>query len=1320
MAHPPSIFDPAWQQGPAGSEVSRLSSGLAGAGSSRETFPNVFRGIGQTTVDPILDLLSMLGLSTKVGVKGMMGMTPEPGPNNSLNPDIASLLSMQLGPEQGAEAFGSEVAGDLGADPKGLIAMIMSMLPKTSPVVAGMGVPAYHGGKKMATGIMEGGPQGAGQFEEGMGNILGLLGPTALDMAAPKSMPGASRAVPEAAAGMDVKGMLANLFSDLKPKVTVKEPKFMRDAAESSRVTDAIDWVHQSMKDSPNEPGRMSLEDKWKAMDAETQGHPVKPEEAGAGFDIKGMLKKMLTPAEEKPVDLGRREFLKKAPAAAGAIATGGEVPKTGEIPINQFDLAADWYAKHEGYINDSTVPLSGNDSVLARLGPAPKGVNAIQSVIQSDHVLGPGEMVANLLDLGVSPEKAVDVTIGEHSKFSDPEYAAAKAIRDQLLLFAKSGGKDYKAMNALDSAYNHAVQQAFYVNPPEPPKPYKVGGTTDADFRKPAPQPATERLTDQGIPKAELRVAPGEPMPRKAYNKEQLKLVDPNTKLTPNRLNSGVDPREFFKGLKLEEEVVDHSKMVHRGMAEGRKSGVPGGTYYTHDENIAKSYADLSRDDASSRTEVFSGPISKLGTFKKTLKIDATKPEGARIVEAANRYLGQEPSGDYFQQLEDALPVFRKMGYDSVVVKHSGDAPGAGHLVGDEFIDIRPKEQRLHAGIDPFEEGRRLLDAALKRGLQPYRHVGFDPQNKQFNKYLATTEGEVASVLDGVKPAADIEGFAEDTGPILEQAKKAGLKVKLLDSSISNTHSSGKPTPYEFWGVARDQESMTRLEKAYKTPTNEEALGRARGYSETSMAKYMGKRYKGNPEAGAGIDLFAPFREASKRDRESRGKVPLLRSERTGSRVASLAERAVEGSLPGAGPFQRFRAEQQTALASLADSVVDSIKGKKGKVAGGPEEVGMKAQSALLRAQEGLKSQAGALYAEVDSLAQGTKVKTAAVKAFAKDLQKAMKAEGKLVPAKSLERARDIVNRLAKAPNEVTFEAAQDARSDMAAMARASGDLIPGKAAGVAKKVAQMLDSAMQEAAAGKPELMAKLREANSIWKETADTFNDSVISRMVKEAPEKVHVLLAKASLEDLRRAKKLIPAETMQEVKAQIVRDMIDTATEGELVKPSAELEALGIKGSSVQPKLKGPSLRKALERFGEDRLKEIYTPEELQGIQSVAEVADRVGKNQGGWVSTIINYPLIYSAMHGTVTGSPGTLAATGAAAGSINLLARVMTKPWGARTIREFLQASAISSNRAAFWGARVGEQMKQEKGKGKGAKPKPTPFPTPTSGAPAR
>lgn len=414
---------------------------------------------------------------------------------------------------------------------------------------------------------------------------------------------------------------------------------------------------------------------------------------------------------------------------------------------------------------------------------------------------------------------------------------------------------------------------------------------------------------------------------------------------------------------------------------------------------------------------------------------------------------------------------------------------------------------------------------------------------------------------------------------------------------------------------------------------------------------------------------------------------VPLTVAERTGSPIASFAEGVTERTIPGSSVYGRFRDRQQASLQQAADQVVDRLSQTTART---PEEVGLTVQRALDEAKQSMRADLSARYAEIDTLTAGITVPTASLKAVVRPMLQRIRAEGQLIPPQELSRTTQILERIASAPRQLPFRAFQDARSDLLAITRSFGDPLPGKAAGVAKRLAAETDAAMMGAAerSGVEGLVSKVRDANAQTKLLNERFNDTVIKKLIDADPEKVPSYVRGADLASVRELAATIPAETMDTVRASIVRDMLNKSTQGELSSLSIGQQlGLTAEGRPVStPKLSGASLRRQLESLGEPKLETLFGRQVSRDLREIAAMAERIAPRAASQARGLIAAG-VNASIFSWLLSPLGVNVMTGVQAagtyGAFNALARVLTTQRGAQAYRSMLEAMSSGNTRKA-------------------------------------
>lgn len=414
---------------------------------------------------------------------------------------------------------------------------------------------------------------------------------------------------------------------------------------------------------------------------------------------------------------------------------------------------------------------------------------------------------------------------------------------------------------------------------------------------------------------------------------------------------------------------------------------------------------------------------------------------------------------------------------------------------------------------------------------------------------------------------------------------------------------------------------------------------------------------------------------------------VPKSLAERTGSPGFAFVERAMESSAPGAKPFRKLRAAQQEALQGMSKAVIDDISSFKGSA----EELGKEWQRTTKTAREGLQAEATEAYSTVDDAAGGVQPSTALVKSFAHDALTALSAEGEIVPANA--RMKNVLTQLTKAPDRVSFRAMADARHTLSLQEAGKG-----KYGATIRKLISNMDTAMTDAAKRKPGLAAKLAEVNASWQDIHQTFDKSVVARMMEAAPEKVPSFLKGASLDDIDRLAKVTPPETWDAIRGKVVESIFESATEGEGARFAQLKSTLGMKVEPPAVNMRPGSLRKILEdQYGHEKLNRIFKdrPDALANVFKVLGEADKVGHSSASLLGSFITARIAWKTGGAILAGDIGGLVEPAMIALTARTAANLMTKAWGANVMKNFIQVERVAKGtpKQQFWIARMNEAM---------------------------
>lgn len=391
------------------------------------------------------------------------------------------------------------------------------------------------------------------------------------------------------------------------------------------------------------------------------------------------------------------------------------------------------------------------------------------------------------------------------------------------------------------------------------------------------------------------------------------------------------------------------------------------------------------------------------------------------------------------------------------------------------------------------------------------------------------------------------------------------------------------------------------------------------------------------------GAAVFQPLREAQQRGLIQRGQNIVDDLSPTHRGDARAAGAGVQSTL--LGQQGAFKATRQARLNTLADEVVEQFSPEMATPEGSGLLVGGSTSSGrgLRAVQDTLRQDASDAYAAIDEvvaqhdgLVRGTAdsalvgptggalrttlpipgrvggvwARTATIKQFAETMRRRIDRMAELVDPEELTGIRRQLDTISRSPDKVGFQAMQDARSALMGIARRLDDPVPGRSGGLAQQLASLANASMEKAAkdSGVPGLLDQVRSANAQWGFIKESFNETVIKKLLESAPERLPEYVRQADLSDIRRIRTILPAADMNELRAAIVRDMLD----------KGDFTAL----SAADTK---SSLGGQLRSMGQDRLVALFGREAQQRLQRAAETS---GPLKAGEVASFTRHGVVY--------------------------------------------------------------------------------------------
>lgn len=319
---------------------------------------------------------------------------------------------------------------------------------------------------------------------------------------------------------------------------------------------------------------------------------------------------------------------------------------------------------------------------------------------------------------------------------------------------------------------------------------------------------------------------------------------------------------------------------------------------------------------------------------------------------------------------------------------------------------------------------------------------------------------------------------------------------------------------------------------------------------------------------------------------------VPLLPSEAHGT-APTFWENYPKGSIFSAGKMAKFRVLQNAASEREANALADSLSSRPLSVSGSKEEAGKAIRDGIDQHKAAFHRLENYLYKKIDEAVDEQVVKTPVYKqvptgildSSGKPIMKTVqagtsqKAVDKVMPSrdKIVEFAKEQLKKIeagksaaGKAPESAyetllngivenkssnsTYEGMAEARSSWLSKVRDMNSGLSDKEAGFVKKMADLADESMIEAAdrSGVPGLTSQIRSANAMVREEHEAFEKKLIKRIVeKENPENIASVLRgptsnialRPGIQETRDIMKILPKKLVAPVQRQIMLDTVN---------------------------------------------------------------------------------------------------------------------------------------------------------------------------------
>jgi hypothetical protein len=394
--------------------------------------------------------------------------------------------------------------------------------------------------------------------------------------------------------------------------------------------------------------------------------------------------------------------------------------------------------------------------------------------------------------------------------------------------------------------------------------------------------------------------------------------------------------------------------------------------------------------------------------------------------------------------------------------------------------------------------------------------------------------------------------------------------------------------------------------------------------------------------------------------------KTPLLPAQVTDSPAIDTLQSIAKRSYLGGGRVIKSQKLTDDILSEALDTSVSGRIGGTGRL-----QFGEMGADALQGGIDAFNATAKGMYSSLDDIVRaefktdiitGKKtiingVNIAGIKNTAKSMLSSTKAGIKTKEQST------ILNEIINKPDIMSFSNAQTLRSDLLAVSRTGGEVIKGKAQGVAKKFSGQVDQAMQKAGEKLPkDALPLFRKASEFYKGGKHTFNSRFVRKLVDSDPE---VFLSNALSGD-----KGTVISNINKMRSTIfAKD-----SNGQLVNKGANetwekfqgFFAEKILNSSVSDEisktLNGKALIKTLRQFGDETLNAIAPKGELKQFQELARALALNQARQPGGQGATIFIAMAQAGALGKIIYSGETDAASLAILAGPAALARIATNP----------------------------------------------------------
>lgn len=327
------------------------------------------------------------------------------------------------------------------------------------------------------------------------------------------------------------------------------------------------------------------------------------------------------------------------------------------------------------------------------------------------------------------------------------------------------------------------------------------------------------------------------------------------------------------------------------------------------------------------------------------------------------------------------------------------------------------------------------------------------------------------------------------------------------------------------------------------------------------------------------------------------------LPSQLTNGPIGQWVENFVESSLFGSGAVKALKAGQQESLGKMSDAIVDSFTNSLDST--GAEEGGKLALQGLIDGESAFKATAGAMYKNLDEKTGGVVLSSLPLKSLAATATKEFEKAGNISVTQEV---KQVLNAVKSLPDDMDFSAVQEFRSQVLSRIRDLKEL-PGMGAAkdLLNDVVTASNRLIEDTSHGlKGEALGAWKAANKFYREGYEVFNNDLITKLAKKAPEKLGAaIFAKGDVQTVKAVTTALKKSGELTKNPELYDGIYQNLLSGhfdELLKGVTDASTGQINGTALLKTITNPKMSRTLEAM--------YSPEQMTAIRQFAKVADRV--------------------------------------------------------------------------------------------------------------